>query len=495
MRIAIAGFLHESNTFAPWPTTLRHFSDIAIARGEEIFRVWGAAHHEIGGFFEGAAAEGAEIIPVIGAAATPAGPVEREVYESITTELVSGIVKASPDGVLLALHGAMVADHIRDADGETVSRLREALGPDVPIVMTLDLHANVSQRMTDAANATIAYRTNPHVQQRIRGIEAAHLLSATIRKEVQPVTVLRKPPLIHNIACQETSRGPGAAIRSELDVSTRVPGILSASYTPGFYYADVEEMGPGIIVVADGDAERAAREADRLNAFVLALRAELVADLPDPSVAVRRALASPCGPICLLDCGDNIGGGSPGDSTILLNEILLQNGTDSLTILFDPPAVEACIQAGVGSQVSLDVGGKTDDRHGSPVRIKGEVRVLGDGRYEETEPRHGGKRFGNQGPTAVIVADTGNTVVLTSLREAPMSLQQILSLGLEPDDYKVIVVKGSIAPRAAYEPIAADIFPVDTPGVTSVNPFNFEYQHRPKPLYPLEDGQLVAPSL
>lgn len=486
MLIAIAGILHESNTFAPSPTTLQSFADVAIARGDEIRRVWGEAHHEIGGFIEGTEKAGAQTALTLGAAATPSGPLTRETFESLAGELIDRVLDAKPDGVLLALHGAMVAEHVRDADGETITRLRHALGPDTPIVLTLDLHANVSRRMTDAANATIAYRTYPHVRQRDRGLEAAALLVATVRGDIRPLTVLRKPPLVHNIVKQQTAKGPGAEILAQLDVTAGVDGILSASYAPGFYYADVEEMGPAIIVVADDDEDLATREADRLADLVWERRADLTADLPDPESAVSGALSANLGPVCLLDCGDNIGGGSPGDSTILFHEVVRQGGSGALVILYDPEAVRACELAGINGAVSLRAGGKTDRLHGAPVNISGVVERLSDGHYVETEPRHGGKRFGNQGPTAVVRTDDGNRVVLTTLREAPMSLQQILSLDIDPLAYRLIVVKGTVAPRAAYEPIASEMVAVDTPGVTAASPFQFAYTHRSKPLYPLD---------
>jgi microcystin degradation protein MlrC len=187
-----------------------------------------------------------------------------------------------------------------------------------------------------------------------------------------------------------------------------------------------------------------------------------------------------------MDIGDNVGGGSPADSTILLAEILRQGVKDSLTVLADPDAVQACLASGPGATVALKVGGKTDQLHGDPVEITGRVRVLSDGRFVETQVRHGGWGACDQGPTAVLEVEGGHTVMLTTRRMAPMSLEQVLSVGIKPEKKRVIVVKGVVAPRAAYAPIAAQIVLVDTPGVTSDNPANFSYRRRRRPLYPLE---------
>ena len=166
-----------------------------------------------------------------------------------------------------------------------------------------------------------------------------------------------------------------------------------------------------------------------------------------------------------------------------------QSGTSlhpRLVVLFDPEAVQACVKAGVRSEVRLMVGGKTDDRHGKPVEIAGRVRMVADGKYVEPEPRHGGKRFWDMGVTAVVETEEGHQIVLNSLREAPMSLHQVLCLGIRPETRKVMVVKGATAPRAAYEPVSAKVIPVDTPGVTAAGPDQFTYHHRPRPLYPLD---------
>ena len=487
MRIALAGFMHESNTFAETPTALRHFQEANLHYGEEVISVWEDAHHEMGGFIAGAEAQGFDRVPILMGWATPSGPVTEEAFEKIVGDITRGLKGAGGlDGLLLALHGAMVCEAYPDADGETMERIRTLLGPGFPIVLTLDLHTNVSPRMVENSTATIFYRTCPHVRQRDRGLEAAELIARTVRGEVRPVQAMRKPPLLPHILKQVTESGPMAEIMAEVHRISRLPGILSASFAPGYIYADVAEMGPTALVVADQDAERAETEVQKLADFVWERREALTAKLTDPESAVREAAAEPKGPVSLMDCGDNIGGGGPGDSTILFAEILRQNVPDCLVLIYDPEAVQDCITAGVREAVSVMVGGKTDDRHGDPISITGTVRLIADGRYIEPEPRHGGLRFGDTGLTAVVETPEGHLVVLTSLRESPTSLHQVLCLGIRPETRRIIVVKGAVAPRAAYEPVSSRIITVNTPGATAANPEDFTYQHRPRPLYPLD---------
>jgi microcystin degradation protein MlrC len=502
-RIAIAGFHHESNTFMTVPTTRRHFEQIGIVKGRAVIERWQGTHHELGGFIEGSETFGFELVPIMAAYATPGGTIRSEAFEGLIGELVLLLEGALPvDGVLLALHGAAVSEQYRDADGEIVRRLRQLLGPSIPMIMTLDLHANVSAKMVEHTTATVIYRSNPHLDQKQRGLEAASLMARTLAGEIRPVQAVECLPLIVNISRQYTQEPPARDLYASIDAAMTRPGILSASIAMGFPYADVEELGAAFVAVADGDLARAQAAAGWMASQAWLRRHEFVGELPSPAEAVRRAILAPGGPIVLMDVGDNVGGGGPGDSTVLFAEILEQNGKDSLTILFDPEAVAACVAAGVRQPVEMAVGAKTDGLHGSPVRVRGKVRTIAGGVFVETQVRHGGKRVNDQGLAAVVEIPPGNTLVLTSRRMQPVSLEQVLSLGIRPERKRTIVVKGVIAPRAAYEPIAREVILVDTPGVTSANPANFSYQHCRPNLFPLdrdtayhpEQGSASAPS-
>lgn len=484
MRIAVGGILHESNTFVARPTVRAEFN---VRYGPEIAAAWRGAHHELSGILEGLEAAGAEPYWTLAAGATPGGPVTADAFEGLVGELLERLRSAPRlDGVLLALHGAHVAYGHADADGEIVRRVREQVGPDLPLVATHDFHANISERTAAALNGLTVYRTNPHVDQRYCGLRAAALIVQQIREQRRMAVARTQPPMLWNILHQNTSREPLLALLAETVRLSNTPGVQNADLAIGYPYADVPHAGPAAVVTGD-DPETARGVAQRLADQLWDARDRLTIELPDAAEGVRRALSAARAPVVLVDMGDNIGGGSPGDGTFLLQELLSQGADRWIVTLYDPDSVVACEQAGAGRTVRLAVGGKEDARHGEPVPISGVVRSLHDGQFVETEARHGGARQWDQGRTAVVSLPGDATLVLNSRRTPPFSLHQLLSLDLDPRSARILVVKAAIAFRAAYEPIAGTILEVDTPGVTAVSPHHFTYRAARRPLWPLDD--------
>jgi microcystin degradation protein MlrC len=503
MRIAIAGLMHESNTFSRTPTDRQAFESASLRYGPALIAEWKDAHHEMGGFIEGAGRFGYELEPIVMAWATPAGPVTDDVLDLVCGRIIEQL-RGRPrsaggdlDGLLLALHGAMVCNGFPDGDGEVLRRLRHAFGPRFPIVTTLDFHANVSAQMVEHSTAIVAYQTNPHVDQRARGLVAASIMARTVRGEIAPCQRLAKPATLIGIACQNTSFEPLAPILTEARALEAQPGMLAVNVLAGFPYADVYEMGPSVIAVTDGDAARAQAEADRIAARLWDQRRQLVRDLSDARTAVATAMRCDRPPVVLVEFGDNVGGGSPGDSTIILRELLEQGAGAAVVVLYDPAAVQQANRAGIGTQIELEVGGKTDRLHGEPVRVAGRVQSLHDGRWVEDQPRHGGRRHNDQGQTAVLAARSpaaadaapaGDiTLVLNSKRTPPFSVGQITSLGIDLARQAIIVVKAAIAYRAAYGPVAGTIIEVDTPGLTANDVRRFTYRRARRPLFPLDE--------
>jgi microcystin degradation protein MlrC len=488
-RIAYGGIMHESNSFNPAKTRL---ADFRIQRGEEITAVAEKGQNELTGYLDGARSFGLDLVPTMFADATPAGPVTDEALDTLAAELIRRIQGAGKlDGLLLALHGAMVNESHPHGDAEIVRRLREALGKDFPIVVTHDFHANVSEEIVKLATALVIYKTNPHVDQRERGSKAAEIIAGIARGKVKPVQHVARPPMLYNIRFQNTNVEPLRPIVEESRTLERNPKILAASVSGGYQYADTPAMGVSVVVVTDNDPELARREAERLGGMLWATRDRLKLNMPDPATAVRQAMAESKYPVVLVDFGDNIGGGSAGDSTFLLDELLRQKAHGWVMVISDPAAVEAAARAGIGGAFDEMTGGKRDKLHGKPVRVRGRVKSLHDGKYIETEVRHGGGRYHDQGLSAVIevdgsTRDSANLLLLTTEREAPMSLQQLISCGIYPERQKILVVKAAIAFRAAYEPVAAKIIEVDTPGATAVNPARFPYRQARRPLFGLE---------
>jgi microcystin degradation protein MlrC len=384
----------------------------------------------------------------------------------------------------------MVSQDHPHGDEEIVRRIRKAFGPKIPIIVTHDFHANVSPEIVELSTVLITYKQNPHLDTKDRGTQAARIMGQVLRGEVRPVHAIVKPPMVYNIIFQNTYAEPLLPITQESIRLEGRPKILAASVSGGYQYADVPYMGPSVIIATDGDQQLANQEAKRLSEMMWQTREQIRLRLPDPAQAVREAMAATKFPVALFDTGDNIGGGSAGDSTFILEELVRQKAIGWVMVVTDPQAVKAAIEAGIKGAFDMPVGGKTDDAHGKPVRIRGRVRSLHSGEYIETEVRHGGGRYHNLGVSAVVevegsTKDLQNLLLLTTARSSPNSLHQIISCGIYPERQRILVAKGTIAPRAAYEPVAARIILVDSPGATAVNPARFEFKRLRERLFGL----------
>ena len=321
MRFALAGFSHETNTYAPGLATYERFAQSGILRGEEIIRRYRHSHSSLSGFLDAADHFGFELVPLIYASTLPCGMITRDAFDRIVGEMLDLIERQGPwDAVLLANHGAAVAEDFPDVDGEIAARVRALVGPTVPIGMALDLHGNISQRMIENSTACVFYRQNPHLDPTPRAFECAEIIYRTVRGEVNPVQALETPPLVVNIVKQFTGEEPMASLMRACDEVIASPGMLSASVIEGYPYADIADMGMSFLAVADGDPAVARAAARSLARLAWEKRAELQGDVPSPTEALTRAMRAPNGPVVLMDVGDNIGGGSPADSTILLAE-------------------------------------------------------------------------------------------------------------------------------------------------------------------------------
>ena len=364
MRVGIIAVHHESNTVLPSPTTIDHFRADTLLTGEPIRQQFAAAHHEIGGFFAGLAEEKLDAVPIFAARAIPSGVITAETASALVDRLLDELDRHLPfDGLLIAAPGAAVSEIERDFDGFWLSRLRHRVGANCPIVCTLDLHANLSQGIVKACDAMIAYRTNPHLDQRERGIEAAHLIARTLRGEVKPNQAAAFPPVAINIERQSTDTSPCLELIALADEMRRRPGVLSISAILGFPYADVIEMGSSFVAVTDNDPLLAQSLADELAAYVIHRRESFDAQFISIDQALHEASHSP-GPVCLLDIGDNVGGGSPGDGTALAHAIRSRGQRRAFVCINDPQSANDARSAGAGSMAHLSIGGKIDTRKG-----------------------------------------------------------------------------------------------------------------------------------
>lgn len=494
MRVGIIAFLQESNTFLPGKTTLAQFEQDLLCEGEDVRRRMAGTHHEVAGFFAGLDTAGIEPVPIFAARALPYGTVVPDAFNELLRRMLAALDRTGKlDGLLVAPHGATVAANAPDADGTWLSAVREKVGPKLPVIGTLDLHTNLSPKMVSACDTLISYRTNPHMDQKARGLDAAAMMVRTLRSEVKPTMAAAFPPFAVNIEKQATAEPHFRPVYELADEQLTRPKVISNSLLHGFPYADVAEMGSSVIAVTDNDLSLAKSVVEELAGFWWDRRHDFVGTMIGVAEAVAKAAALE-GPICLLDMGDNAGGGGPADSTHLAHELHRTRVGPAFVCLADPEAVKAAEAAGVGQRVSLAVGGKSDDLHGAPLEAEFTVQSLHDGVFQESNPRHGGFTDFDQGRTAIVTAESGLTVMLTTRRMVPFSLSQLTTFGLDPARYHVLVAKGVNAPVAAYAPVCKHLIRVDTPGATSADLGRLTFHHRRKPMFPFERDTAWTPT-
>jgi microcystin degradation protein MlrC len=484
---------HETNTFSNVPTNRAQFEARDLRYGGEIVETYRGTGTCLGGMIGAAERLGIALVPSVAAAASPAGYVTRDIYEHVKQRMLTDLEAAGRiDGVLLDLHGAMVPEGLDDGEGDIIAAVRQAVGPGVPIAVTLDFHGNLGQGMIAGADLLHGYKTYPHVDMAARGAEAAERLAQVVGGRLKPTAAWRKPPLMPPLGRQGTARGPMRRLYDLADEMEKDPKVISVSVFAGFPHADIPDAGLGIYVVTDADQALAERLAGRLARVAWEHRHEFIHTALPVKEAVGRALAADGRPIVLADMADNTGGGAAGDGTEILRE-LLRVGARSATVacLWDAAAVQECVRAGVGARVTLDVGGKVDDRHGAPIRVTGTVRTLSDGRFIHQGPMMNGLP-GRLGPTAVLDVNDVKVILIT-YRWQTLDPEMIRFVGIDPLREKILVVKSTIHYRAAFEPIAREIIEVDAPGLSSSNLARFPYRRVRRPIFPLDPDTVYEP--
>jgi microcystin degradation protein MlrC len=488
MRVAIGCFAQESHSFSPVPGSWSHFGPQELSRGAAVLKRFAGTRTEIGGALDAAQAYGVEFVPLIAArASSSAGPLLRDVFEMLRDELLEHLQRAGElDGVLLVLHGAMVAEGYEDATGEVLGAVRAEIGPDVPLVGTLDLHANVTRRMVNEATGLVGYHTAPHIDQYETGQRGLALLHKTITRSARPVTALRRLPMLLPGETARTTDGPYAEVMQAAEALVERPEVLDSSVFSAQPWLDVRDVGCSVLVVADGERNLAEEEAERLARAFWERRHGFEVQLTRTADAIRRALSSDRYPFVLADSADAPSSGAPGDSTVVLEALLrAQPPTDCLLNIVDPQAVEEMVQAGVGQQVTLQIGAKFAPAFYDPAEVTGRVKLISDGEFLQKGPGFHGEVL-HRGRTCVLKIDHIYLVVMErAVRQWDPELYR--SVGLEPRDAQIVVVKSPAAFRAAYEPLAADIIIIDAPGVCSPDLRSFPFQRVRRPLYPLDE--------
>lgn len=484
MSIVIGGIWHETNTFSPLVTDRDCFARYQLVEQNDIRDLFAGTNSEIGGMLDCAADLGATLLPSIFAGALPSGTVTRDMLDTFVTRICSVVSSDSNvSGVLLALHGAMVADGVEQADAYVLRQVRRALGWGRPLVATLDSHANVSRALVAEADLLVGYDTLPHVDMAERGAEALRLLWRMLHSGIRPRAAFYKLPLLSTPDRQATTESPMREVMTRCHALESVPGTWTASALLGFPYADVPHLGMATLAYAD-DATIANQAANALASEMWSRREKFAPDLTPPAVALRRSLMPRTGPVMLIEPADNVGGGAPGDGTVLLHALLQANASNAVVVVWDPIAALAAAEVGLGAQFGHLVGGNTLALHGPPVWVEGRVEFCDAVRYQRDRDYYRGQTI-DLGLVARISAE-GVNVILTSERLMPFDTMHLRVVGLNPPELGTIVMKCASNWSVAFGDIAADAIYVDTPGVCSPNLAHLPYERFNRPSFPMQ---------
>jgi microcystin degradation protein MlrC len=485
-RIAILGIYHETNTFVGTTTTISNFKKGRWMKGDAIVREYQNAYHEIGGAIEVFKNNDVEILPVFYTETTPGGMISEEAYQQLVDEMMNELEKVLPvDACFVVPHGAAVATNHSDMDGNWLEGMRNKIGENVPIVGTLDPHANVSRRMVDLTQGLFPYRTNPHIDQRETGRRAASFLISILRRKAKPLHELWQAPVAISIEKQHTASEPCKSLYEYAKTLCEDHANLFVEIILGFPYADVFEMGTAVIIISDNQNQIDFVK-NRLQTYMVKHLKEFAGNSEDVDETIKK-IDKLNKPVLLLDMGDNVGGGTFGNSTFLL-EKLEATSYSTLICIFDPVAVELCLNYSKGQTFQISFG--HNPKTGNPYCSEVNLMSIHDGRFKEEKPRHGGQTNYDMGTSAVIRTVSGNTVLLHSKRIPPFSLVQITSCNIDPLKFDVIIAKGVNAPIAAYAEVCPRVLHAYTPGMSQADITRFNYKNRRKPLYPFEDSLL-----
>lgn len=483
--VLIAGLWHETNTFSPIATDAAAFRAYQWAQGPDLVERYAGTNTEIGGMLKGAEDAGLVVVPGLFAGAIPSGTVTREAFEALADGIAEAAATVRPDGILLALHGAMVADGVEETDAALVRRVRERVPDDVPLVATYDLHANIGPALVEACDLLIGYDTFPHTDMGARGEEAAHRLAAMLDAGTRPAKAFRKLAMITVPQMQATAEPPMDAVMARVAEAESVPGVDVISVAQGFAYADVDHLGVAVTGYGS-DAVAVNREVDAVAAMIEAAREAFRPTLVPVAEAVQRAAVPGEGPVVLVEPADNVGGGAPGDGTAILAE-MMRRRVGGTVVIWDPVAAASALGQRRFSGV---VGGRTlPDLHGAPVDIAGDVI------FEEAAVRYvrdGAYMTGQEvpmGDVAVIRTEFGLNVVLTGERVMPFDDTHLRRVGIDPAAEPALVAKSGSAWKIAFQAIAREAVVVDTGGVCASNVERLPYT-RPalRRCWPLSGG-------
>lgn len=494
-RVVVAMMEHETNTFSPVPTPLERFGrgGGGVPRDSEVYERFSGTGTGIGAFLDVADEAGMEIVSPIAANAAPSGKVAAEAYTTMT-DAICEAVAAGCDACFLDLHGAMVSETTIDGEGTLLKRIR-SIAPDLPIAISLDLHANMTSDIVDNCDVLVGYKTYPHLDMYQAGEHAGRLLVSMLAGEIDPVMVWGSRPILAQtlrMGHEDEPMGP----LLEMARRQEATGMLASSVFGGFPLADIWHAGLSVVTVSDGDRGLAEEAREQLLEAAWAERAEFMFESRPLADTIAEAKEMTDGPIILLDHADNAASGGTQDTVAVLAEVLDQELPDvAMFGICDPAAVATMTEAGVGAEVNLSLGGKMDmpaiDRVGEPLDVAGTVLAVSDGQFTVTVPMGRGTQM-DMGQTAVLQVGTVK-VVVCSRNVEPWDPGCFRSVGIEPSEMRYLILKSRIHYRAGFSDISTRDIPCNGVGVTSSDNSLFTFENVRRPIYPLDENTPATP--
>ena len=486
MKFVTGLFVTESNTFCPYKTTRDLFD---ISYGDEIISENAGQDNFLGGVIDSSHELGVQLHPTIAAWAAPYGPVTKDAFDHITNTILQGLDEAGDfDGIVLCLHGGSVAENSLDPEGDLLAKIREKIGSHIPLVCTLDMHSNISQRIIHHANALFGNNENPHLDSYDRGREATHVLYKIVEGDYNPVMVMKKPGLLPPTLYVNPPRsGPLVGIFNQAFEKEKDPKVININISCGFPWCDVPDAGMSVVAVVDNDRILAEKIADEFSHKLWAVRNEFIPQLPTVEEAVERAITAEEGPVILCDVADNPGDGTSEDSTSILQKLIEKGAREvAFALIRDPEAVETCIDAGIGARIDLEIGGTYPEYAGEAVKTSAVVKTITDGVFQTSGPLYGGYEV-RLGRTAAIEIN-GLEVILTERTYGGNDPEIFRKHGIDPSKKKILVLKTfKMHMESNYRPFAKKIIEVDALGQAAIDLKRFTWKNIPRPIYPLDD--------
>ena len=490
MKIGIGGIYHETNTFSATRTGIESFKRNYFI-GVDMIENLGKSSTSIGGFISSAEKNNDVIIPVLYTAATPSATISKKAFRKLVNDFFHSTDDwEKMDAFLLAQHGAMSVEDNEDAEGYFIKKVKRKLG-ERPLVVTVDYHANISEKMICNCASIVGYDTYPHVDIFERAVDAYRIVKAinSTAKHDCLSNIFLKLPILGVPQAISTEEGVFKQAMEKVHYYEEDPDIANITLCGGYVYADRKSTGISIVASYWGESGKAKRAVVDIGKFIWDNRERITVENTGVREALAQASASADFPVILVDVADNVGGGTPGDGTVILKGLLDREMVGSVVYIADPEAVNSCMEKGVGKNIKLKIGGKTDDVHGGPVQVDGYIDTISDGEFTNIGKNMTGMKT-KMGKSVLLIAG-GIKIVLTQYPTPPFDPGMFLKMGIDPGKERYVVVKGAVAWKTGINTQPARAIYVDTPGLCSADLNSFDYRMISRPVFPLDEFDFI----